>query len=353
MLLRALVALLLTFAAGSASAQTLVGVAAPLTGPFALLGVQVRDGATVAAERTGAEIALIDDQCTAAGGLQAAQEFVSRRVAMVVGFLCGEALEAALPVLKDAGIPVITVGVRTNSLTDNREKTGFPIYRLAPRADGEATAISEIIPDLWRERQFAIIDDGTIYGRDLADALRGAVERRQLRPAFIDVYRPQLDNQIGLIGRLRRAGADRVFVGGDRDDIAIMTRDSAYLEAGIGFAGGEALRGISNGVPLATGTIMVALPEWSEIADPAVISAFGAENIMADGFALPTYAAIEIVAAATNGGVTGIGLFARLDEDEFNTAIGPIRFDAKGDLTRSLYRAYSFDGSRFVPMAAE
>ncbi len=175
-----------------------------------------------------------------------------------------------MPALKQAGIPVITIGVRTNSLTDNREKTGWPLYRLAPRADGEAVAVSRVIPALWREKPFAIIDDGTIYGRELAESLRSAVEQVQLKPVFLDVFRPQLDNQIGLIGRLRKAGATAAFVGGDRDDVAIMGRDSAELSAGIIFAGGEALRAASSGVPLAKGTIMIGLPEWSEIADPGV-----------------------------------------------------------------------------------
>jgi len=335
------------------AAEPLLGVAAPMSGPSAILGTQVRDGAALAAEKTGADIALVDDQCTAAGGAKAAEEFVARRVALAVGFLCSEALEAALPALKQAGIPVITIGVRTNSLTDNREKTGWPIYRLAPRADGEASAVSRIMPALWREKPFAIIDDGTIYGRELAESLRAAVEQVQLKPVFLDVYRPQLDNQIGLVGRLKKAGATAVFVGGDRDDVAIMGRDSAQLDAGITFAGGEALRAASNGIPLATGTIMIGLPEWSEIADPAVLTAFGAKKVMAEGYALPAYAAVEIAVAAAAGGTTGIGLFGRLDEDEFKTALGAFRFDPRGDLTVPLYRAYVYDGMRFVPMGAE
>ena len=58
-------------------------------------------------------------------------------MSVVVGFLCTEAIEAAMPILKDAGIPVITVGVRTDSLTDRKVKTGWPVFRLAPRADAE------------------------------------------------------------------------------------------------------------------------------------------------------------------------------------------------------------------------
>ena len=56
---------------------------------------------------------------------------------------------------------------------------------------------------------------------------------------------------------------------------------------------------------------------------------------MAEGYVLPTYAAVEIAVAAAAGGTTGIGLFGRLDEDEFKTAIGAFRFNPKGDLTKS------------------
>lgn len=338
-------------AGAPALADPLLGLAAPLSGANASLGAQMRDGATLAAEKTGAELVPIDDACSAAGGAKAAQEFVARKVVLAIGFLCTEALEAALPALKQAGIPVITVGVRTNSLTDTRAKTGWPLYRLAPRADAEAAAIARYIPDLWRDRPFAIVDDGTIYGRDLAEGLRAAAAQQQLKPVFVDVFRPQLDNQIALVGRLRKAGATEVFVGGDRDDIAVMARDAAALNAGITFAGGEALRAASdNGVPLAAGTIMVGLPEPAETADPAVIQAFGAKNIMAEGYALPAYAAVEIAAAASAGGVSGLGLFARLDEDEFKTVIGALRFDDKGDLAASPYRAFRYDGSRFLSL---
>src|SRR5690606_26619730 len=158
------------------------------------------------------------------GGAAAARRFAEERVSVVVGFLCTESIEAALPILKEAGIPVITPGVRTDSLTDGREKTGWPVYRLAPRADEEQKAVAEIITDRWRNEHFAIIDDGTIYGRNLAENLRAAAELQALKPVFIDTFRPQLDNQIGLVGRLRKAGATHVSVGGARSDTAIVVR---------------------------------------------------------------------------------------------------------------------------------
>ena len=336
---------------GEAHAEPLaIGVAAPLSGPLESLGKQVRTGAAIAAGRLDARITAIDDSCTAEGGRAAAQAFVEAKVAVIVGFLCTDAIEAALPVLKDANIPVITVGVRTESLTDRRAKTGWPVYRLAPRGDDERNAAASLLTQLWRDRLFAIVDDGTIYGRELAETVRNGAEQAALKPVFIDTYRPDSDNQIGLVGRLKRAGAASVFVGGDGGDVAVMARDAAKLGADIVFAGGEALRSASEDIPYADGTLMIAQPEWADVADPAALDAFKAANVIAEGYALPAYAAVEIaVAAAGKAGRDGKPVTADLAGQDFTTAIGPIRFDEKGDLSRNPYRLFRYEGGRFVP----
>lgn len=348
---RTIAALVWLFVAGGANAQTLlVGVAAPLSGPSALLGKQIETGAGLAAEANGVELRTVDDACTADGGAAAARDFVAAKVSVVVGFLCTDAIEAALPILKDANIPVITVGVRTESLTDRRAKTGWPVYRLGPRGDDERNAVAAILTRLWQNELFAIVDDGTIYGREMAETFRAAAEQAALKPVFVDTFRPQLDNQIGLIGRLKKAGATRVFAGGDGDDIAIMGRDAGQLEAGIVFAGGENMRTPPGDVPYATGTLMIAPPEWAEVADPKVLEAFAAQNIAPDGYTLPAYAAVEIAKAASAlSETTGKPLTEALTAHDFTTAIGPIRFDEKGDLSHNPFRAYRYDGTHFVP----
>lgn len=341
----------LLWLATSAEAETLVGVAVPLSGPSAILGKQVEAGAGLAAEANGMAIKAVDDACGAEGGAAAAKEFVDAKVNVVVGFLCTDAIEAALPILKDANIPVITVGVRTESLTDQRAKTGWPVYRLAPRGDDERNAVATELTRLWRDELFAIVDDGTIYGREMAETFRAAAEQAALKPVFTDTFRPQLDNQIGLVGRLKKAGATKVFAGGDGDDIAIMGRDAAQLDTGITFAGGENLRTPPGDVPYAVGTLMIAPPEWSEVADPKIVQAFGAKNIVPDGYTLPAYAAVEIAKAALAGAQSsGQPLGQALTGHDFTTAIGTVRFDDKGDLSRNLFRLFRFDGTHFVPL---
>ena len=335
--------------AGETRAQVSIGLAAPLSGPSAVLGQQMRTGAALAAERLAdpsVRLSVADDGCTANGGARAARELVAAQVQIVIGFLCGEAIEAALPILKEANIPTITVGVRTDSLTDRRKRSGWLVYRLGPRADGEREAAGRLLTRLWQHELFAIVDDGTIYGRELAESVRAASEQAGLSPVFVDTYRPQLDNQIGLVGRLRRAGATHVFVGGDRDDVAVIGRDAASLQNGLTVAAGETLR-FPGEIPLAAGTLMIGLPDWSEAASADVVNAFAERRLLARGYVLPAYAAVEVAQAALAGQPTSEPLSGDLSGRDFATAIGALRFDEKGDLAENPYRLFRYDGTKF------
>jgi branched-chain amino acid transport system substrate-binding protein len=224
------------------------------------------------------------------------------------------------------------------------------VWRLAPRADAEGATIAATLTRAWRAEHFAIVDDGTIHGRELAESLRLAAELAGLRPVMVDTYRPQMDNQIGLVGRLARAGATHVFVGGDRDDVAIMARDAAGLGHALTFAGGEALRAAGE-VPLAVGTLMIAPPEWGERADSALTERLAAAGIVTEGYVLPAYAAVEIAAAAlSKAGAEGTAVADILAHTQFRTAIGPVSFDDKGDRAEPAFILHRHDGERFVPV---
>jgi branched-chain amino acid transport system substrate-binding protein len=338
-------------AAGAAHAQT-IGVVAPMNEAVALLGSQMRQGAEVAAASRGVaaqNLHFVDSQCTAEGGAAAAQDLVSAGVQVVVGFLCTEAIEAALPILKKAGIPTITPGVRTDSLTDRRDRTGWLIFRTAPRADDEEKAAAAYLVPRWSDALFALVDDGTIYGREFVESFRLAAETAGLKAVFVDTYRPQMDNQIGLVGRLRRAGATHVLVGGDLADVAIMGRDAAGLDYDLTIAAGETLRAAPGDVPLATGTLMIGLPEPAEIASAEALSAFAGRGIVPEGYVLPAFAALEIAADALVEAETSSRSVAEvLGSRRFATALGTIAFDDKGDLAQNPYRLFRYDGQKFV-----
>ncbi|WP_173931637.1 branched-chain amino acid ABC transporter substrate-binding protein [Chelativorans sp. Marseille-P2723] len=329
--------------------QQTIGVAAPLSGNFRLLGEQWVRGAGAAAQQfAGIELVEADGGCSEEQGAAAAQTLVDSGVSIVIGFLCTPAIAAAMPILADAGIPVVSP-VRTSSLTNERSRSGWPVYRLGPRDDDERRAVAEILVRQWRGVFFAIIDDGTIYGRELAETLRREAELAGLRPVFFDTFRPQLENQIGLMGRLRRAGATHVFVGGDRADIAIMARDAASMDYEVTFVGGEALRADDGPEPLPAGVLMVGLPEWQEIARPEVVDRLREAAILPEGYVLPGYAALEVAAQATQkAAAESLAIDDVLSGQSFETAIGTILFDKGGNLDRNFYRLFRYDGEQFV-----
>lgn len=339
-------------AASMANAQApVLGVVAPISGPFARLGEQLRDGALAAAQFTAGAVRLeiVDDNCSKEGGARTAQELLARNVSLVIGFICSDPLEAALPLLSEAGIPVITAGVRSSWLTDQRARNGWLAYRLAPRADQERQAVMEILPRRWAGISFAILDDGTIHGRDLSESLRLAAEEAGLRPVLVDSYRPGLDDQAALAARLRRAGASHVFIAGDRPDVAQIARDAAAQGLDLTIAGGEALRAARTEPDLAVGTLMIGLPDGSEIAAAAFKEAMQARGSDPRGYALPGFAATELaIHALARNAQTGESLPDLLDSESFETAAGWIAFDSKGDLEANPYRLLRYDGENFT-----
>lgn len=351
--LHRLAAILCIVCAPWAAAAQGLGVIAPLSEGVEPLGRQVEAGARMAAADLGIpsdQLVIADDRCTGEGGEEAARRMVEAGVEIAIGFLCTESIEAALPLLSQAGIPVITPGVRTMSLTDNRDRTGWAVFRTAPRADDEREAAARLLIPRWRQALFALVDDGTIYGRELVESFRLEAENTGLEAVFFDTFRPQMENQIGLVGRLRRAGATHVLVGGDRDDIAIMGRDADQLGFDLTIAGGEALLSAQgNDVPLAEGTLMVATPEPSEIATVAVLESFMERGIIPEGYTLPAYSALEIAhAAQTSARESSRSLTDILFNTVFETALGPIDFNDQGDLAANPYRLYRFDGEQFL-----
>ncbi|MFC0191316.1 ABC transporter substrate-binding protein [Aureimonas pseudogalii] len=318
-----------------------IGVAAPLSGPSEILGRQIVAGAEAgtAADRS---ITVADTACSAAGGAAAANRLVEARAEVAIGFLCTSALEAALPILSAAAIPVLDVGVRAERILDRREREGWLVWRLAPASGAEAAAIAAYVRAHWAASPFAIVEDGSAYGRDLADTVRNLLEESGLRPAFVDNYRPAEEKQFGLARRIGQSGVIRVLAFGTRSDVAILARDAAATKLDLEIVGGESLvdaRG--NDVELPAGIVALAPGfdvDWVPTEAPPAD----------EGYARLARIATEIAVAGVNQ-VKGSerSLVEVLSAETFETFAGPVRFDARHAADIAPFRAYRWTGERF------
>ncbi|MFZ2101471.1 MAG: branched-chain amino acid ABC transporter substrate-binding protein [Oricola sp.] len=320
-----------------------IGVSAPMSGYFDILGEQIETGVRAAVSGNNAvTLSVFDDECSPEGGAKAAEALISANVSVAIGFPCIEAFDTAMPKLAEAGIPVILVGVQADALTQEREKKDWKLLRLGPRNSDEAAAIAEYLKSAWREANFAIIDDGTLYGRQLAETVRVILEEDNLKPIFADTYRPQLQNQVAVVRRLQKAGAAHVFIGGDAFDAAVIGKDAEAIKVQLRIAGGSAFIAPPADGKLPEETVFAALPDWlSRDAASGLRDKLPVDTAIKDGYVAPAFAAVEIALAGMESrDDAGHVIIEYLIGKQIETAIGPVTFNEKGDLAVNLFEVF-------------
>lgn len=356
-------AMLLTAAAfgyvapATAVSAATIGVVAPKTGPYALLGAQVFEGARAAAEVTGDRLVEIDEDCNEPGGADAAKALAEAKASIAIGFVCVETLTSAMPALAGNKIPAITISVRSRILMEDALRNGWPLFRMAPSESAEAEKIAAVIVDHWKAEPIAFVDDGTIYGRELVSAVRQKLEPLGITPVFTDTLRPGQEQQIALIRRLQKAGATHVLIGADRNDVAIIVRDAAKENIPLTVLGGDVMKAANRPIALGDGTLAVTLPPYQALPTAAEATAvLKGRQIEPEGNTLPAYAAVQLASqAAASAGIDQAKLLSSLKERSFQTVIGQIRFDAGHELADNPYRLLEWRGNAFVtlPSATE
>ncbi len=340
---------LITLAAATMATAATIAIVAPKTGSYATLGGQVFAGAIAAAEDAGHDVLELDETCEAGADTGFVDKMIDNDVIAAVGFLCTETLSDLLPQLSNAGIPALTVAVRSKILMEDALRYGWPLFRMTLAEGDEATTIGKVALDRWKGEAIAIIDDGTIYGRELAGAVRRQLEASGLSPVFVDTYRPGQEQQIALVRRLKKAGATHVVVGGDRIDIAVIARDAANESIPLTLLGGDTMRAADQPVALRDGVMAVAKPDHAALSPtPDVVHSLRARGIEPEGYVLPAYAAIEVVVQASRQEDHRSGLAQQLKEKSFQTVIGKVTFDDGGELSSVPLRLQVWQGGHFV-----
>lgn len=319
-----------------------IGLAAPTGGPSALLGQQAVEGGRAAVGPDGPALTPFDTGCDRDTGAEAARRMVANKIEIAVGFLCVGALEGALPILSPAGIPTIAIGARTDRVLERRERAGWQVWRLAPGPQAEAQAIATYVRERWNGAPFAIVEDGSSYGRDLAESVRGLLEVQGLRPLLVDNFRPADEKQFGLARRIAQSGVRNVLVFGARSDVAIVARDALEVTPGLQIASGESLLDEPGEVPLPDGVVTIASGfdvDWPP----------GEEAPTDEGYARIARVGTEIAVEALRRSTAEARPIADLlNTETFVTSAGLVRFDAQGSVDIVPFRAYLWQGDRFV-----
>lgn len=343
----------LTLSGPAFAAGVKIAVVAPAEGPFAALGKQISAGAAFQAGDRGSQVIPINESCDPAGSDALTKALLASGAEAAVGFLCTESLEAALPALAEAGIPAITVSVRSDILMEDALKKNWPFYRLAPSGKSEAAAVTDAIVSNWKGRPLALIDDGTIQSRELVESVRNGLAEIGVTPVFTDTYRPSQEQQVSLVRRLAKSGATHVFTGGDRNDTAVIARDAKAENVPITLLGGDTLKAADLDVPLEHGVLAMTIPDPARSAEAApVAKAMRAAGIEPEGYVLPAFAAVSLLEQAKDQAEKDDNTLAvALAKGSYTTVLGPIGFTRSHELAETPFRLMRWQDGHFVDAA--
>lgn len=153
-----------------------IGVAQPLTGNLAALGQDLLNGVNLAVEELNKEgykikgktvtfeVVAVDDRSDAETGKEVAKQLVDAGVVAVIGHLNSGVSIAAAPIYAEKGIAELAI-----STNPKFTQLGFDTtFRLVANDTLQAKAIGSYSASQFSDTKYAILDDNTPYGKDLA-----------------------------------------------------------------------------------------------------------------------------------------------------------------------------------------
>ena len=343
-----------------ARAEILVGFAGPMTGPRAWSGQQFERGAEQAVADLNAaggvlgeplKLVVGDDASDPQQAKAVANKLVSDGVLLVVGHRASDMTRAAAPIYADAGIIQITPSSTNPELTER----GFDnFFRVCGRDDIQALLASEYLQRAWDGKAIGIIHDNSTYGQGLARLTRDKLNEAGVSEVLFKAFEPGKLDYGDLLDEIRRRQVEVLYIGGYSAESALIVRQARDAQIDFQLVSGDALH--NSDFWLVAGDAGIGSVFTFDI-DPrtrpearSLVERFRADGYEPEGYTLHTYAAIQVWAAAVEKAgkldreaVTGV-----MHQTEFDTVLGKISFDHKGDLVQHAYAWYRWQQGKPV-----
>ena len=343
--------------------EIVIGVAGPMSADLAAFGEQLRKGAEAAVADVNAKGGVLgkklrlvvgDDQCDPRKAVKVASDLVQQGAVFVDGHFCSGSSIPASSVYAEEGILQITPSSTNPALTEGAASKGITtVLRTSGRDDLQGVFAGNWLAKTYAGRNLAILDDRSAYGAGVAQVTAKTVQSAGLTPALRDTYQQGTKDFSDLIGKLKSANIDAVYIGGYHNDFALIVRQARAQGLKADFVGADALNtaefwSISGpageGVRFSDAASPINLPSARE-----VVAKFRSDGYEPEGYTLSAYAAVQVFAAAAagTGSTDGRKMASWLRANHVSTVVGDLSWDSKGDLTKMNYAWFIWQNGRY------
>lgn len=345
-----------------AHAEIVIGLIAPLTGPVAAYGEQVKHGAEVAVEEInkaggilGEQVVLkiTDDAGEPKQGVSAANQLVGEGIRFVVGPVTSGVAMPASDVLAENGVLMVTP---TATVPDLTARGLTNVLRTCGRDDQQAEVAARYVLENLKDKKVAIINDKGQYGKGLADSFKASLNAGGVNEVLNDALTPGDKDFSALTTRLKAEGVEVIYFGGYHPEAGLLARQLADLGVDATIIGGD---GLSNSeywniaTEVAAGTVFTNATDATKNPDSkAAADALAAKNIPAEAFTLNAYAAVEVIKAgiekAGSAEDSEAVAAALKDGSGIKTALGELTYGETGDLTSQSFSLFKWEDGKIV-----
>ena len=332
-----------------------IAVAGPLTGGESAFGRQMKNGAdqavadiNAAGGVLGKKLALDaeDDACDPKQARSVAEKIASAKIPFVAGHFCSSSSIPASEAYADGNVLQITPA-STNPLFTERKL--WNVARVCGRDDQQGLVAAAYIAKNFKGKNIAILDDKTTYGKGLADETKKALNKAGIKEKLSESYNKGDKDFNAIVSRLKLEKIDLVYVGGYHQEAGLILRQMRDQGLKTVLMSGDALADkeyASITGPAGEGTLFTFGPDpRNKPTAKAIVEKFKANNIDPEGYTLYTYAAMQVWSQAVNkaGTTDPKKVMSTIKASEWDTVLGKLGIDAKGDLKQIDYVVYKWD----------
>ncbi|SEQ63721.1 branched-chain amino acid ABC transporter substrate-binding protein [Giesbergeria anulus] len=338
-----------------------IAMVIPATGPVTQYGDMVKEGVTTAVEMANAaggingkkiELVPVDDACEPKQGPVAANRVVNAKIGYVVGPVCSGAAIAAVPIYNNEGVVAVTPSATSPALTEG--KNFQFIFRTIGRDDQQGPAAAKFIADKIKPKKVAVLHDKQSYGQGIAASVRDDLKKVGVNVVLFEGINAGDSDYSAVITKLKSAGVDFIYYGGYHPEMGLLLRQSAEQGLKTRIMGPE---GVGNpeinaiAGPAVEGMLLTLPADFS--ANPknaAIVKAFkDKKRDPAGAFQLSSYAAAQVLIDSIKAvGDNPAKVAEHLHKASFETPIGTVAWDKKGDLKSFEFQIYQWhkDGGK-------
>jgi branched-chain amino acid transport system substrate-binding protein len=332
-----------------------IAVAGPLTGGESAFGRQMKNGAdqavadlNAAGGVLGKKLALDaeDDACDPKQARSVAEKIASAKIPFVAGHFCSSSSIPASEAYADGNVLQITPA-STNPLFTERKL--WNVARVCGRDDQQGLVAAAYIAKNFKGKNIAILDDKTTYGKGLADETKKSLNKIGIKEKLSESYNKGDKDFNAIVSRLKLEKIDLVYVGGYHQEAGLILRQMRDQGLKTILMSGDALADkeyASITGPAGEGTLFTFGPDpRNKPTAKAIVAKFKANNIDPEGYTLYTYAAIQVWSQAVKkaGTMDPKKVMETIKAGAWETVLGKLEIDAKGDLKQIDYVVYKWD----------